>query len=117
LDGSSTGRKVIELDYIDAISAMSVQRILKKRISPSPKEVLENPTENCSAFVAAMEHLLEVYHRPYNENMPVICMDESNKQLVSEGKSPILCEPGTPLKVMISLSGKVPQMFSWLSNL
>jgi hypothetical protein len=46
-----------------------------------------------------MEDLLEVYHRPYNKNRPVICMDESNKQLVSEVKSPIPCEPGKPLRV------------------
>jgi hypothetical protein len=46
-----------------------------------------------------MEDLLEVYHRPYNENRPVICMDESNKQLVSEVKSPTPCEPNNPLRV------------------
>jgi hypothetical protein len=88
------------LDYIYAVSAMSVQRKLKKkRISTSPKEVLANPPESCAAFVATMEDLLEVYPRPYDENRPVICMDESNKQLVSEVKSPIPCEPGYALRV------------------
>jgi hypothetical protein len=31
--------------------------------------------------VAAMEDVLEVYHRPYNEQKPVICMDEQPVQL------------------------------------
>jgi len=31
-----------------------------------------------------MENVLEVYARPYDENNPVVCMDESPKQLVSE---------------------------------
>jgi hypothetical protein len=46
-----------------------------------------------------MEDVLEVYHRPYNELFPVICMDESNKQLVAEVKTAIPCEPGKPLRV------------------
>ena len=37
-----------------------------------------------TAFVCAMEDVLEVYARPYNERNPVVCMDESPKQLVSE---------------------------------
>lgn len=31
-----------------------------------------------------MEDVLEVYARPYDENCPVVCLDESPKQLVSE---------------------------------
>jgi hypothetical protein len=29
-----------------------------------------------------MEKVLEVYKRPYNEKRPVVCMDESPKQLI-----------------------------------
>jgi hypothetical protein len=46
-----------------------------------------------------MEDVIEVYHRPYDPNMPVVCMDESNKQLTLEVKTPIPCEPGKPLRV------------------
>jgi hypothetical protein len=31
-----------------------------------------------------MEDVLEVYHRPYNPDYPVVCMDESNKQLIED---------------------------------
>jgi len=36
-----------------------------------------------SDFVHFMESVLDVYQRPYDENHPVICIDESPKQIVS----------------------------------
>jgi len=41
-----------------------------------------------------MEDVLEVYHLPYDSNYPVVCMDESCKQLIGEVREPIPCEPG-----------------------
>lgn len=35
-----------------------------------------------------MEGLLAVYHRPYDPQRPVICMDETNKQLIGEVRPP-----------------------------
>ena len=43
-----------------------------------------------------MEKVLGVYTRPYNKNNPVICMDESPKQLISETRPGTLMEPGKP---------------------
>jgi len=43
-----------------------------------------------------MEDILEVYSRPYNENHPVVCMDESSIQLVGEVTPPINAKPGHP---------------------
>jgi transposase len=45
------------------------------------------PPEQNSEFVAHMEHVLEVYKRPYDEKHPVVCMDESPKQLIEEKQS------------------------------
>jgi hypothetical protein len=39
--------------------------------------------------VAAMEDVLEVYHRPYTEGKPVICMDEQPVQFPGEKREPI----------------------------
>ena len=50
-------------------------------------------------FVAAMEEVLEVYHRPYDPNYPMVCLDESNKQQVKETRTPIAMEPGQPERV------------------
>jgi DDE superfamily endonuclease len=40
--------------------------------------------EASAEFVCAMEDVLEVYARPYDVAYPVVCYDESPKQLVSE---------------------------------
>jgi len=41
-----------------------------------------------------MEDVLEVYARPYDEDYPVVCMDESPKQLVSEVRKPYMDKHG-----------------------
>lgn len=41
-----------------------------------------------------MEYVLDVYKRPYNSDYPVICMDESPKQLIREGRPSIAMKPG-----------------------
>lgn len=42
---------------------------------------------------------MEIYHLPYDENFPVVCFDESNKQLVGEIRTPIPCKPGSIQRV------------------
>ncbi len=42
-----------------------------------------------------MENVLEIYRRPYDPLNPVVCMDESPKQLISETRIPIATKPGT----------------------
>jgi hypothetical protein len=46
-----------------------------------------------------MEDVLEVYHLPYNPTYPVVCMDESNKQMIGEVMEPIPCAPGQPARI------------------
>jgi len=41
-----------------------------------------------------MEDVLDVYTRPYDEKRPVVCLDETNKQLVGETRQPLPMEPG-----------------------
>lgn len=43
-----------------------------------------------------MEDVLEVYHRPYDPDCPVVCLDETSKQLVAETRIPIAAKPGHP---------------------
>ena len=42
------------------------------------------PPDGDAEFVCAMEDVLEVYHRNYDPKRPVVCMDETSKQLVRE---------------------------------
>jgi hypothetical protein len=46
------------------------------------------PPEQSADFVAHMEDVLEVYHRPYDPTQPVVCMDEQPVQLIKE-----ICQP------------------------
>lgn len=41
-----------------------------------------------------MEDVLEVYHRPHDPAYPVVCLDESSKQLIAETREPIPAKPG-----------------------
>ena len=41
-----------------------------------------------------MEDVLDVYCRPYDARYPVVCMDETSKQLVAEIRPPIPAAPG-----------------------
>lgn len=50
-------------------------------------------------FVADMEKVLEVYKLPYDPKYPVVCMDESPKQLIKETRASIPMEPGREKKV------------------
>ena len=52
------------------------------------------PPEQNGQFVADMEHVLDVYKRPYNKYFPVVCMDESPKQLIKETRMPLTAKPG-----------------------
>ena len=44
-----------------------------------------------------MEDVLDVYQRPYDPLLPVVCIDEANRQLIKETRIP--CAPGQPEKV------------------
>lgn len=41
-----------------------------------------------------MERVLDVYKRPFNKDFPVVCMDESPKQLIKETRLAIAMRPG-----------------------
>jgi len=47
-----------------------------------------------SDFVAHMESVLDVYKCPYDKRYPVVCMDESPKQLIKQRRIPITPKPG-----------------------
>jgi len=46
-----------------------------------------------------MERVLDVYKRPYDKDYPLLCMDESPKQLIDEIKPSIPMKPGQESKV------------------
>lgn len=54
------------------------------------------PREQNGDFVAAMENVLGIYHRPFDVRFPVVCMDEQPVQLIGETRIPIPARPGRP---------------------
>ena len=52
------------------------------------------PPDANAAFVANMEDVLEVYQRPHDPACPVVCLDETSKQLIKETRVPVAAKPG-----------------------
>jgi hypothetical protein len=56
------------------------------------------PPQASSAFVAAMEDILAVYKRPRDGDCPLVCLDETSKQLLADTRLPIAMKPGQPAR-------------------
>jgi hypothetical protein len=52
------------------------------------------PPQANAGFVANMEDVLEVYQRPHDPQRPVVCLDETTKQMIAETRAPIPAAPG-----------------------
>ncbi len=52
------------------------------------------PTKADPDYVFHMEDVLDVYQRPYDPQRPLICMDETSKQLLGEIRHPLPMVPG-----------------------
>jgi hypothetical protein len=50
-------------------------------------------------FVWRMEDLLDLYAEPYDPARPVVCFDETSKQLVAETRASLPMAPGQPERV------------------
>lgn len=48
--------------------------------------------------MCAMEDILTVYKRAFNPNEPLVCMDETSKQLTAQTRHPIPAAPGRPAR-------------------
>jgi hypothetical protein len=46
-----------------------------------------------------MEDVLDVYCRPHHPQCPVVCLDETSKQLSGDVRAPLPMEPGTPARI------------------
>jgi hypothetical protein len=56
------------------------------------------PPEANAAFVWRMEDVLDVYHRPYDPTRPVVCLDETSRQLLAETRAPLPLRPAQPAR-------------------
>src|SRR5579862_8685273 len=54
---------------------------------------------NTSQYVSKMEDVLEVYQRPYDPDYPVVCFDETRKELHASPRPALAAQPGQPQRV------------------
>src|ERR1039458_1212852 len=70
----------------------------KNTLKPHLQKQWVIPPDANAAFVAGMEDVLEVYQRPHDPTLPVVCLDETSKQLIAETRVPIAAKPGRPAR-------------------
>jgi hypothetical protein len=63
-------------------------------LKPWKKQQWVIPPKENADFAARMEQVLDVYKRPYDPLRPVVCMDESPRQLIRETRVPLPGGPG-----------------------
>ena len=91
--------EVVELHIVERASDNTIGRTLKKNIlKPHHKQQWVIPPDANAAFVATMEDVLEVYQRPHDPQRPLVCLDETSKQLIIETRAPIPAKPGQPAR-------------------
>ena len=91
--------RAVELGYIDSVSHETVRRVLKKNaVKPWRRIGWVIPPQRNADFAAGMERVLDVYRRPYDADFPVVCMDETPRQLIGETRTPVPPAPGRPAR-------------------
>ena len=88
----------------------------KNEIKPWRKIGWVIPPEANAEFVAAMERVLDVYRRPYNVDIPVICMDETPRQLIRETRTPFRLASANSNGTTTNTSDAVFATSSWRAS-
>jgi hypothetical protein len=78
---------------------MRADHAQKNDLKPWLKKQWVIPPKANAEFVCAMEDVLEVYKRKQDAERPVVCLDESSKQLIGETRTPIPSAPGQPERI------------------
>jgi hypothetical protein len=88
--------KVVELHIVERASDNTIGRAdaQKNILKPHLKQHWVIAPDASAAFVANMEDVLEVYQRPRDPACPLVCLDETSKQMIVETREPIAAKPG-----------------------
>ncbi|NDV97518.1 IS630 family transposase, partial [Dysgonomonas sp. 521] len=91
--------KMVELKYVENVSHETIRQTFKKNeIKPWRVQGWIIPPLQNGDFVSCMERVLDVYKEAYDPLRPVVCMDESPKQLIKETRLPLGRKPGSDTK-------------------
>ncbi len=92
------GDQLITLTEIESISLETIRQRLKQNdLKPWQKKMWCIGTLD-AAYIAAMEHILDLYAEPADPNRPIVNFDEAGKQLVAQVNEPLPIIPGSCAK-------------------
>jgi transposase len=86
--------EMVRLTSHRSISSETIRRRLaENELKPWQKKMWCIPKVDAE-FVARMEDVLELYAEVPDENRPVVCFDETPRQLIGEARVPVAARPG-----------------------
>lgn len=90
--------EMVRLTTHDSLSTETVRRRLaEKQMKPWLKKMWCIPKVDAH-FVARMEDVLELYAEAADPRRPVVCFDETPRQLIGEARVPVTAKPGRPAR-------------------
>jgi transposase len=90
--------EMVRLTEHTSLSGETVRRRLTEMaLKPWQEKMWCIPTVNAE-YVARMEDVLELYEEAPDPLRPVVCFDETPRQLIGEARVPIRAEPGKPAR-------------------
>lgn len=91
--------EIVRLTAHDSLSDETIRRRLAEMpLKPWQEKMWCIPDIN-GEYVARMEDVLELYAEPPDPRRPVVCFDETPRQLIGEERVPIPAEPGKPRRL------------------
>ena len=91
--------EMVRLTVHDSVSDETIRRRLAELpLKPWQEKMWCIPEINAE-YVARMEDVLQLYAEPPDPQRPVVCFDETPRQLIGEARVPIRAEPGKPRRV------------------
>jgi transposase len=91
--------EMVRLTNHASISSETVRRRLaENELKPWQKKMWCIPKVDAE-FVARMEDVLDLYAEAPDESRPVVCFDETPRQLIGEAREPVAARPGKTARV------------------
>ena len=90
-------REMVRLEYVEEVSHETIRQVLNdNELKPWLREEWCIPPKSDADFVYHMEDVLDVYRRPADPRLPLVCFDETPVQLISETRTSLPMMPGKP---------------------
>ena len=89
--------EMVRLTHKSLSSETIRRRLAENELKPWQKKMWCIPKVDVN-FVAQMEDVLDLYAEPPNKKLPVVCFDESPRQLIGESRVPVVARPGRPAR-------------------